>query len=287
VNAPPRHGQRYAYHQNRLAFYRRVVSSWVTDRDASILVVGGGLSDATVFQSLGFSDVTISNLDSRVKGKEFSPYAWSFQNAESLDFDDNSFDFVVVHAALHHCSSPHRALLEMYRTARCGAIFFESRDSILMRMLEVFKLTSTYETVAVYDNDGQHGGVNNTDIPNFVFRWTEREVEKTVSSYAPYARHKFQYAYGTDDPHLASREKRGGVKLLVSKLVSPVYRVFVRLFPKQQNLFACMIGKPNFPNDLFDWISFDAGSIKFNRRWSEKIYKSALFGESTPPDLSP
>jgi ubiquinone/menaquinone biosynthesis C-methylase UbiE len=40
------------------------------------------------------------------------------QDAENLSYDDRAFDLVVVHAGLHPCYSPHRALLEMYRVAR-------------------------------------------------------------------------------------------------------------------------------------------------------------------------
>ena len=38
----------------------------------------------------------------------------------SFGFEDGAFDFVVVHQGLHHCHSPHRGLLEMYRVARRG-----------------------------------------------------------------------------------------------------------------------------------------------------------------------
>jgi hypothetical protein len=30
-----------------------------------------------------------------------------------------------------------------------------------------------------------YGGVKNTPIPNYVYLWTEREVTKTISSFAP------------------------------------------------------------------------------------------------------
>jgi ubiquinone/menaquinone biosynthesis C-methylase UbiE len=53
-------------------------------------------------------------------GDEFAPFSWSFQDAEQLSFEDEAFDYVFVHAGLHHCASPHRALLEMYRVARRG-----------------------------------------------------------------------------------------------------------------------------------------------------------------------
>jgi ubiquinone/menaquinone biosynthesis C-methylase UbiE len=63
-------------------------------------------------------------------------------DAESRTFDDDSSDYVIAHAVLHHWNSPHRALIEMYRVARKGAIGIEARDSVLMRLFERFRLTS-------------------------------------------------------------------------------------------------------------------------------------------------
>jgi ubiquinone/menaquinone biosynthesis C-methylase UbiE len=82
------------------------------------LVVCRGEFDRDTLLEEGYTAVTISNLDDRVRGDEFAPYAWSFQDAEALSFPDRSFDYCIVHAGLHHCASPHRALLEMYRAAR-------------------------------------------------------------------------------------------------------------------------------------------------------------------------
>jgi ubiquinone/menaquinone biosynthesis C-methylase UbiE len=257
----------------RIAFYRHRIRKWIPDQDASILVVGGGETDRDVFHSLGFTDVIISNLDSRLTGDEFSPYQWSYQKAEELSFEANKFDYVVVHAALHHCESPHRALLEMYRVARRGAIAFESRDSLTMKMMERVGLSPSYEHLAVYYNGGKFGGVNNTEIPNYIYRWTEREIEKTVNSYAPYAKHKFSYEYGSDEPFSTSVEKKAYMKKVVILLVKPIYYLFVKLFPQQQNLFAFYIQKPNLETDAYPWINVSDGGLGFNIEWARLIYK--------------
>jgi SAM-dependent methyltransferase len=69
-----------------------------------------------------------------VRVAEFAPFLWSFQDAERLTFAENEFDFCIVHSGLHHCYSPHRALLEMYRVARVGLLVFEPRDGALVRL---------------------------------------------------------------------------------------------------------------------------------------------------------
>jgi ubiquinone/menaquinone biosynthesis C-methylase UbiE len=256
----------------RISFYKNTIDKWITDKNASILVVGGGETDRDVLHGVGFTNVIISNLDSRLKGDEFAPYQWSFQKAEDLSYGKAEFDFVVVHAALHHCESPHRALLEMYRVARIGLIAFESRDSLLMKFLAKVGLTPDYEQVAVYYNDGKFGGVNNTEIPNYIYRWTEREIEKTISTYAPFAKHKFDYQYANDTPAAAILEKKSLKKIIIS-LVKPFYQIFTILFPKQQNLFAFCVNKPDLINDLHEWLEVNDGNIKFNYHWAKEKYK--------------
>jgi ubiquinone/menaquinone biosynthesis C-methylase UbiE len=256
----------------RIAFYRNTIDKWITDRSSSILVVGGGETDQEVLHGLGFTNVVISNLDSRINGDEFTPYQWSFQKAEELSYGEAEFDFVLVHAALHHCESPHRALLEMYRVAKVGIIAFESRDSLLMKLLVKIGVSPDYEDIAVYYNEGKFGGVNNTEIPNYIYRWTEREIEKTISSYAPFAKHRFLYQYGSDIPVSVALEKKSLKRMIIS-LVKPFYQMFIILFPKQQNLFAFYVNKPNLTNDLYEWLQIQEGVIRFNYHWGQEKYK--------------
>ena len=254
------------------SFYNKFVDKWLEDKNSNILIVGGSDNDYEVFNKLGFKNVTISNLDERVVGDEFKPFKWSYQDGENLSFPDNSFDFVVVHAALHHCHSPHRALLEMYRVAKHGIILFEARDSLLMKLMEWLGLAHTYEHDAVFSNNCQHGGVSNSDIPNFIYRWTEREIAKTINSYAPFAPHCFSYAYGYDIYIPEQSDLKGLCKKYFAKTVGLIYPLFALLFPKQQNLFACFIRKPDLEKDHFKWLEYKAGKLSFNQAWAEKYY---------------
>jgi SAM-dependent methyltransferase len=178
------------------SFYAEILRKSGIPRDQSILVACGGELDRDTLVDAGFTAVTISNLDERLRGDEFSPFAWSFQDAEALSFGDGSFDYCIVHAGLHHCASPHRALLEMYRVARTGVIAFEARDSLLMRTAVRAGRVPLYEAAAVRSHDFRYGGVRNTCVPNYIYRWTETEVEKTIASYAPHAPHRIHYYYG-------------------------------------------------------------------------------------------
>jgi SAM-dependent methyltransferase len=245
-------------------------------------VVGGGMLDRDVFHAAGFTRVTISNLDSRMTGGEFAPYPWKFANAASLPFQDGSFDYVVVHAAIHHDAEPHRVLTEMYRVALKGLLAFEARDSWVMRRLEQLNMAQTYEHAAVYYNDCKFGGVDNTEVPNFVYRWTEREVEKTIRSYMPSYPHRFVYRYGTALPTTPDLEKKASVRSMVLRIARPLFRLVAALAPRQQNLFAFFVEKPAPAAPLHPWLEHGPGDsgIRFNRAWGDRRYKPH---DSLPP----
>ena len=260
--------------EERIAFYKKIVREKIKSRAASILVCGGGALDKAVFEELEFHDVTITNLDTRIGANDYSPFKWKFENAEALSFDDCAFDYVVIHAAIHHASLPHKLLTEMYRVSKRGLLAFENRDSVTMRLLERLSLTQIYEHAAVYYNDCKYGGMNNSDIPNFVYRWTEREVEKTIQAYAPYFKHQISYSYGTAFPCTPDLEAQGSLKKTFLNVLRPLYWLFTKIFTRQQNLFAFYVEKPLPQKALFPWLIFDEGKIKFNKEWGDKKYKS-------------
>ncbi len=231
--------------------------------DNSILVVAGGEVDKQLFHSLGFTNVMISNLDDRLVGNEFSPYGWSLQDAQSLTFDDEKFDFSFVSDGLHHCSSPHKALLEMYRVTEKGVIVIESRDNLLMSVAEKLNLTQSYELTAVINNNYNYGGVDNTAIPNFIYRWTENEFKKTIQSFNPIGRHTFRFFYDLNLPFRAASLKKSKNYYYLLKIAQPLANLFTRLFKKQGNSFSMVTIKPTVPDDLWPWLDSREGRIVF------------------------
>lgn len=242
----------------RNSFYRRVLEQLlddgVLDRGMSVLVVAGGRADRDIFRDLGFEAVTISNVDEEVVAEELAPYAWSYQDAERLDYADGAFDLAVVSAGLHHCRSPHRALLELYRVARVAVVALESRDSALIRLAVRLGAVDDYELAAVAAHGLHSGGVANTSTPNYVYRWTEREVEKTVASFAPHARHTIRYFREFELPESLLAIDRG-FRVTALRLVAPVVSAVTKAVPSQANLFAFAIEKPDPARDLQPWMA--------------------------------
>lgn len=141
--------------------------------DASVLVVGAANDDLSLLEGAGFTNVTLSSLSG--PGLRL--------DAEAISLPDNSYDVVFGHAILHHLHCPPKGLAEMLRVARRAAVFFEPNDSIAARMTVRMGLKNAYEIAAVMDHD--KGGVCDSDIPNFIYRWTPNELRKAACSAVP------------------------------------------------------------------------------------------------------
>jgi ubiquinone/menaquinone biosynthesis C-methylase UbiE len=225
-------------------FYRRTLTrlldEGVASTDDRIVVVCGGPVDRDTLVAAGFTNVVITNLDQRMVGDEYAPYTWDRQDAEALTWPDDSADWGLVHAGLHHCASPHRALGELLRVGRKGAIAFEARDSLLVRAGVRLGLVEEYEVTAVAANGGDFGGVRNGPVPNHVYRWTEREVRKTVQSLLPAHQHDIRFLYGLRVP----TERLGaGWRGALGRTATKAAPVVAKVTPRQGNEFAFVVHK--------------------------------------------
>jgi SAM-dependent methyltransferase len=154
----------------------------LTPTDA-ILVQFAGEFDEKITAELGLVNCTFSNLAPESPSSRLADGRHA--DAHRMPYADASFDHVIGHAGLHHCSRPHQALHEMYRIARRTVVAVENQDSPLMRVACSLGLAGVYEHAAVADGGGTTGGVDGTGVPNFVYRWTRHEVRKTVATFDP------------------------------------------------------------------------------------------------------
>jgi ubiquinone/menaquinone biosynthesis C-methylase UbiE len=253
----------------RSGFYGRVlqrlIEDGIVDRGMSVLVTCGGSADRDALAAAGFTDVTITNVDDAGDGGSLAPFRWARQDAEALTYEDGSFDVALVSAGLHHCRSPHRALLELYRIARVAVVALESRDSALMRLGVRLGAVDEYELGAVAAHGLAAGGVANTSTPNFVYRWTEREVAKTVASFAPHARHRLRFFREFELPDVLADAARGPRRLAL-RAARPVVGLITKVLPGQANLFAFAIEKPRLPGDLQPWMRLRDGRLEPDER---------------------
>ena len=241
------------------------------DLDDSILVVGGGTNDRNALFALKFKNVIISNVSHHAGVKEYHPYEWIKADINNLHFNNNQFDWVFVSAALHHLYSPHRGLCEMLRVAKNGVFVIESRDNLLSRIGRKLNLIPEYEIDAIL-RDGK-GGVEDSHIPNFIYRWTRAEIIKTTNSFLPHTKNKFFFFNNYQIP--LERLKRSKKTLI--KLLFPFIKVSVTLirlfFPKQANEFGFIIVKGK---KLHPWLKGKLDSPDLNLNYIRERFKTSL-----------
>jgi|688.fasta_scaffold134298_3 SAM-dependent methyltransferase len=207
----------------RKNFYCKIIKKYLKNKiKNTILVLGAGNLDKEILKK--YSNTFFTNINAQ--NEKMIKNGILMQN---LPYNNNSYDYVITHASIHHCSRPHAAILEMLRVAKYGVIFIESHDCLLTKLSCKLGFSEIYEYSAV-ESDA-HGGVDNTNIPNFVYRWTEREVIKLINSYKPLNKYKIYFDYDYD------------FKFLNNFLINFFLWIFFHIFVNQKNLMSVYIKK--------------------------------------------
>jgi len=235
------------------------------DTSQPVLVLGGGQEDIDILSACGFEEIVMSNLHAH----------GMVLDAENLALPDDSFPVVFAHAVLHHCRSPQKALGEMTRVCQKHVFFLEPNDSWALRLLVRLGFSFPYEIAAVVANGYTQGGVRNGPVPNFIYRWTAREVVKSISAYNPERHfdvrsHAYWDFYVNDNELLARKESRVAA---LAERVGP--RTFISLLRLSQSLlnvlppsrsqgnkFFCAISK----GELQPWIDVQNGNYKLKKK---------------------
>lgn len=221
---------------SREKFYEKQILKFIPDKNSKILVLGAGKLDKNIFEKLNYTNVSYSNIDNSSE-KNLD----RFENIHNIKLEDNYYDYCVAHACIHHSSKPHLAILELYRVSSIGTLIIEANDSLISKLACKFNLTEEYELSAVEKNL-VNGGVDNTNIPNYVYRWTEREIFKLMKSFRPDIKHNIFFDYGNQ------------IKFTDSKVIKILFYFFFMLFKKQQNLMSIYIDKDKKNLKFNEWI---------------------------------
>lgn len=244
---------------------QRCVETCGVDRGQSVLVLGGGQEDVGILTACGFREIVLSNL-------EADGFAL---DAENIALADDSYPIVFAHAVLHHCRCPQKALGEMVRVARRHVFFLEPNDSRAVGLLVRLGLSFPYELAAVVAHDYIHGGMRDGPIPNYIYRWTRREVEKCVAAYHPERRcavhpHPYWDFYVNEYELLNRKESRVGAfaeKVGARRLLKLLHfaQSALNVVPAvraQGNKFFCAIDK----RELQPWIEMQDGNYCLKKR---------------------
>jgi SAM-dependent methyltransferase len=261
-----------------MAVFLRHLKSCNIHANETVLVIGGNRQDAELLLNAGFTDVALSNFKSELEGEAYAHLRVKLQllaiDAEQIGLQDGSFDLVFAHEVLHHCRSPHRALCEMLRVARRHVVLLEPNDSFSMQLLTWTRFSFPYEIFSVVYHKYKAGGVRDSCIPNFIYRWSANEIRKTVSSYlAEYKSVLHAYPYWDFDVGeeglLVRKETRihtitsiiGATTLLALLRALEIALNRIPFLRRQGNKFYCCVEKTG---QLKPWLTERNDKITFN-----------------------
>jgi hypothetical protein len=247
--------------------------------DQGVLIVGGSAADEQLLRQVGFQQIINSNLPTdmgRLEGEEALPDTQHLAlDVEQMDLPSGSHDLVFASEVLHHCSSPHKALCEMLRVSRRYVVFMEPNDSVAMNALVKMNFSFPYELPAVIAHDYQSGGLRDSHIPNFIYRWSRHEVVKVVSSYIPEriftvrAHPYWDFSVTKEELDRRKATRIGSITAVIGAnnfiaLLKFAQLVFNWIPPLrgQGNKFFCCIDKGA---DLKPWMARNGDEVVFNR----------------------
>lgn len=255
-----------------LGVLRKEIKQGTISTQDSVLVICGGPLDASTLMTAGFTKVVISNLNPRIEEDAVKPFQWSYQDAENLTYEDNTFDIVIVHSGLHHCYNPWKALGEMCRVARKVVIAYEPYDSLFTRVGAKLGYGQEYETAAVYYNNCDHGGVANTEIPNYVTRFRPQEVRKFACSMFPHGRPQLRFYKALRiNTELISNLRNPFLKyslLPIAKILTHLSRYFSVLANN-----VAMVIQPPESEHLHSWVKMEGETPRVIPEELAKLYK--------------
>ena len=172
-------------HDRMLSLVRVLIkqnTSWLTigdgryGTDANFVISNGGSAHA--------SDLSDALL--RIGSEVGFINEFSRQNAEKLDFADDSFDYVLIKEALHHLPRPWMGLYEAFRVCRRAVIFVEPCESIeymktplgsLINVAGSFKrLIKSVISGKRLDAAAPYHGFE--EVGNYLYRFNKYEMEK-------------------------------------------------------------------------------------------------------------
>ena len=241
-----------------LGVLERHLALCAVDRSKPVLVLGGAQEDVDILTACKFKEITLSNIEATDL----------ILDAENIALPDDSYSFVFAHAVLHHCRCPQKALGEMVRVSQQHVFFVEPNDSWALRLLVRLGFSFPYELAAVADHEHLRGGMRDGPIPNYIYRWTGREVTKCIASYHPERQfevhaHPYWDFYVNEDElinrkesHVAALAEGVGPRNLVGLLhLAQAVLNLSSPMRSQGNKFFCAVSK----RELHPWIEIRDG----------------------------
>ena len=111
----------------------------------------------------------------------------------------------------------------------------------MMKIMTKLKFAEEYEISAISNPDSfGDQGVDNSNIPNYVYRWTENEVKKLINSYNPKFEHQINYEYEFEISNIAQKIKNRIIKKIFM-IVIPLMVSILKIIFKNKPIFSLFL----------------------------------------------
>ncbi len=219
------------------------------------LTIGDGLgTDANWLQGKEQKVVASDISEYGLKAAKEAGYIREYKliNAESIDFGDNSFDYVFCKEAYHHFPRPYLAVYEMLRVASKAVVLIEPVDIGIQFPFMVF-LKNFFERISPgLVNKFWKNRYSFESVGNYVYKISEREIEKVAMGIGlPMVAFKGINDYYTTKPDLkVSTENKKVFRKVKSRI--RFKNILCRLGLIPYELEACMIFKSKPSIEVLD-----------------------------------
>ena len=242
----------------RWIFYEKMLLKHI-NKNSNFLLISGSEKEIQILKKLRYKNFKITyhkELNRNIENNYNLLVGKNLFDADvrNLRFNDSEFDYVITNATLHHIDVPHVGISEMYRVAKKGVLIIESNDSLIMRLACKIKLSEEFEESSV-DRHKKTGGLLDLGIPNYVYRWTENEVEKLISSFNPKYNHVISYNYEFEFENILKKINNKFLKSVISFFLKVNLKMLKFAFKKQSNLFSFFINKKLSKKNKHSWIN--------------------------------
>ena len=176
------------------------------------------------------------------------------ENADSLSFEDEQFDYVLIKEAFHHFPRPWIALYEAFRVCRKGVILIEPNDQLTHKSNMFSNLIKSFYYVLkkIRGLKVNKDSYSFEEVGNFIFTTNSRELEKFLLGM--HYRHiglielNDHYIKGVEYLDLSDRNFRNQIKILIFKLLifSKEFLTKLKLLNNSININILFKESPNF-----------------------------------------
>lgn len=247
-----------------LRMYKPLDSLLTAYPNAKWLTVGDGRygTDAHYIQEKGLKVLATDISDILLKEGQKIGFIDDYkkENAESLSFANEQFDFVLCKESYHHFPRPMIALYEMLRVAKKGVVLIEPYDRYTApNFLEVL-FTKCFDLVKIilHKNNIRH----DFEVSgNYVYGISKREIEKVALG----MNYKVVAFNGVSDYYVkgVENEKTSRTNKLFIKVKTVLFfkNLLVNLKLKQHSLLIAVIYKKDPPLTVKETLSKDGYEV--------------------------